>query len=119
MKPVVIVIPYMAGSLLSANSYCLSNASMRHCSCASVSNSLLNIVILGRFCMEYKLSILDHIDNKIKGEGVGHGNSKPVKLPLNTASMSFGVLARKTAKELDQTQEEFVQLKQLRNKASI
>ena len=57
--------------------------------------------------------ILDHIDNKVKREGVSHGNSKPTKLLLKTASISSDVLARETAKELDQMQEDFLQIKQL------
>ena len=61
--------------------------------------------------------ILDRIENKAKNKGVGNGDSKPVKLPFKVASMSSGVLARETAKELHQAQEEFLQIKQLIKRA--
>ena len=64
--------------------------------------------------------ILGHtkeVHNKAQSEGVGHRSSNPVKQPQRMVSISSRVLARETAKELDQTQKEFLQIRPLTKQA--
>ena len=64
-----------------------------------------------------KPSLLQHTESGAKGKDVVHGSSKPVTQPPRTASIPSGVLARETAKELHQKQEEFLQIQQLTKEA--
>lgn len=59
----------------------------------------------------------EEVHNKAQSKGVGHRSSNPVKQPQRMVSISSRVLARETAKELDQTQKEFLQIRPLTKQA--